>query len=149
MLHSALRSIHPVRIPWLVTVPANYAEAAVPRSRGPSSREEEGEITYQADAARIMQRGNDRGEIQFNLPTFVYVHLGKADAAGNLLKQANNLVVDLGMCSADEIPLTNPMKHYGPHGIMRASYKCRWGLVEAALEDVIAFKNAFLYPWAR
>lgn len=108
---------------------------------------EEGEVTYQADAAPILQRGNDPGEIQFEFPFVekttilgpsravlhvraeqgndmdVYVHLRKADTEGNLLEHVNIPLADLGVRSADEVPLTNPMKHYGPHGILRASYR--------------------------
>ncbi|GKZ34715.1 hypothetical protein AbraIFM66950_005070 [Aspergillus brasiliensis] len=106
-----------------------------------------GKSTYQADASPIWQRDNDPGEISFSF-TFleqtiilgpsraalyvvpehsgdmdVYVHLRKADRAGNYLQHVNIPLADLGVASAGEVPLTNAMKYFGPHGALRASYR--------------------------
>ncbi|KAJ5620590.1 Alpha/Beta hydrolase protein [Penicillium lagena] len=112
-----------------------------------TQHQEPGQSVYQADAAPIWQRDNDPGEIQFSF-TFpqrttilgpsravlyvepkqgpdmdVYVHLRKADQTGKLLQHVNIPLKDLGVASAEEVPLTNPMKYFGPHGILRASYR--------------------------
>ncbi|KAJ5370561.1 Alpha/Beta hydrolase protein [Penicillium cataractarum] len=109
--------------------------------------QEPGQSVYQADFAPIWQRDNDSGEIQFSF-TFprrttilgpsraviyvetkngpdmdIYVHLRKADRNGKPLQHVNIPLHDLGVASAEEAPLTNPMKYFGPHGILRASYR--------------------------
>lgn len=106
-----------------------------------------GKSTYQADASPIWQRDNGPEEISFSF-TFleqtiilgpsraalyvvpehsgdmdVYVHLRKADRAGNYLQHVNIPLADLGVASAGEVPLTNAMKYFGPHGALRASYR--------------------------
>ncbi|KAF9886277.1 hypothetical protein FE257_011890 [Aspergillus nanangensis] len=112
-----------------------------------TSPNEVGHLAYQADAAPIFQRGNDPGEIQFSFifperttmlgpsravlfvrseeaPDMdVYVHLRKADQEGKLLEHVNIPIKALGVTSGEELPLTNPMKYFGPHGILRASYR--------------------------
>lgn len=112
-----------------------------------SQPQEPGQSVYQADFAPIWQRDNDAGEIQFSFifpqrttilgpsraviyvqtksgPDMdVYVHLRKADRTGKPLQHVNIPLNDLGVASAEDLPLTNPMKYFGPHGILRASYR--------------------------
>ncbi|WZH48345.1 Alpha/Beta hydrolase protein [Fusarium acuminatum] len=52
----------------------------------------------------------------------VFVSLRKADSQGNLLRNINIPLKDLGM-EADEVPLVNPLVYIGPSGILRASHR--------------------------
>ncbi|KAH6950130.1 Alpha/Beta hydrolase protein [Fusarium avenaceum] len=52
----------------------------------------------------------------------VFVSLRKADSQGNVLRNINIPLEDLGM-EADEVPLVNPLVYTGPSGILRASHR--------------------------
>lgn len=52
----------------------------------------------------------------------VFVSLRKADSQGNVLRNINIPLEDLGM-EANEVPLVNPLVYTGPSGILRASHR--------------------------
>ncbi|KAF0642366.1 hypothetical protein FPSE5266_20125 [Fusarium pseudograminearum] len=52
----------------------------------------------------------------------VFVSLRKADSKGNVLRNINIPLKDLGM-EADEVPLVNSLVYTGPSGILRASHR--------------------------
>ena len=108
--------------------------------------DEPGSLTYQSDV-KAFQRDNDSEEIVFR-HTFasprqligraraklylscadhddmdVFVILRKADRHGNLLQQINIPVTDLIDLQEDKIPSIQFLKHLGPSGMLRASFR--------------------------
>ncbi len=107
---------------------------------------DKGEVSYQSDVP-AMQMDTDSEEVEFTY-TFpekwtmmgeskatlyvscpdhddmdIFIMVRKADKNGNLLKQINFPLKNLGKSSIDEVEDINPYKYIGPDGMLRASHR--------------------------